>query len=304
MIKREKYKQKDYGLSKQNEPGNDLILSGNVREYPDMFYAYKKFGEYFNLSPDSFFLANGCENAMKNVLLALKPKNMVWAIPTWRMPEVYSEALGFKLITKSFIYDEKENLFKLPDDFYDTKTDALYDNAGNTSCLTYIWNYTNLNKTQAKYNIIDLTYRNVEFIKYIVPILRENPKNIIIGSFDKMYGCGLRLGFAIFPKELEEKMALQREQYINMLAFNWIVKTNFEDNRSQYYNELFNLVFNNGFMNDNYITIKGKIDTTLPCYHFVVSRQEFTRFGIPNNESEFNAIKLILQDYLNGNNNK
>lgn len=300
MIKREKYKQKDYGLSRQNEPSNDLILTGNVREYPDMFYAYKKFSEYFNLSQDSFFLANGCENAMKNVLLALKPKNMVWVTPTWRMPEVYSEALGFKLITKSFVYNKEKKFFELPNDFYDTKADILYDNAGNTSCLTYIWNYTNLNKTQTKYNIIDLTYRNVEFIKYIVPILRENSKNIIIGSFDKMYGCGLRLGFAIFPKELEEKMALQREQYINVLAYQWLIETNFKNNKSKYCELLQKIIGCENCINDNFITIKGNIQTTLPCYHFVVSGEEFTRFGIPNNESEFNALKLILWDYLNG----
>lgn len=300
MIKREEYKPRTYGLSSQNEPGNDTILDGNVRQYPDMYYAYKKFADDFHLPMGSFFLANGCENAMKNVLLALKPKSMVWCVPTWRFPEVYSAALDFKLITKEYLYNAQLNTFELPSDFYDTEADILYDNLGITTCFKYAFSQCNLYNTKTKYNIVDVTYKTINQMMILIPMLRKNPKNIIVGSFDKLVGAGLRLGFAIFPKELEEKMALQREQYINMLAFNWLVNTKLLDIKgSPYFEPLNDIIESADYITDNFLTVKGNVQTTLPCFHFTVDGYDFTRFGIPNSQAEFDALKLVLKDFIN-----
>lgn len=301
MITREKYEPRINGMSSQNEPGEDLILEGNVRRYPDMYYAYEKFRSIFNLPKDCFFLANGCENAMKNVLLALKPRTMLWAVPTWRMPVVYAAALGFRLITKEFEYKDNEG-FSLPQDYYNTEADVLYDNLGITTCFTYKYSLEDIKNSKASYNIIDLTYKSFFEMRYLIPILRENPKNIIIGSFDKMAGGGLRLGFAIFDKSLKDSMALQREQYINMLAYNWLIDTDFKNKnfRSKFYAKLEKLARREDFLTDNFLTIKGDISTTIPCYKFKSKNgEEFTRFGIPNSEEEFRALEIVLNHYFN-----
>jgi histidinol-phosphate/aromatic aminotransferase/cobyric acid decarboxylase-like protein len=298
MIKREAYKQRNYGLSTQNEPGEDTYLTTNVRLYPDMYYAYKKFGEFFNLQPDTFFLGNGCENTMKNVLLALKPKTLCWAGPTWRMLEVYCEALDIKPIYKQFIYNKADNSFETPIDFYNTKADILYSNCGVTTCFEYTCPIKDLNESAAKYNICDITYQNIDCMKQSIEILLKNPKNIIVGSFDKLIGCGLRLGFAIYPKSLHHKMSLQREQYINSLAFSWLINTDFDIDKPRYKEELIQMTSSIDYVTDNFITLYGDVISTIPCHKFVVDNHTFTRFGMPNNQTEFEALKLIITDFI------
>lgn len=303
MIKREDYKQRNYGLSTQNEPGDDLYLQGNVRLYPDMYYAYKKFGDFFNLPSDTFFLGNGCENTIKNVLLALKPKTMCWVGPTWRMLEVYCEALDIKPIYYSFEYNITNNKFELPSNFYNTEADILYSNCGITTAFEYDYSTTELDNTKATYNICDITYQNVEQMKKSIEKLSKNPKNIIVGSFDKLFGCGLRLGFAIYPPHLHQKMALQREQYINVLAFNWLTQTDFCSPKNKYIDELYMQLSSIDYITDNFLTLVGDVKTTLPCHKFEVSGQKFTRFGIPNNNNEYEALVLVLRDFIYARNN-
>ena len=304
MTKREAYFPNPQGLSRQNEPATDILLSGYVRKYPDMFYAYRKFQQLFALPDDSFFLANGCENAMKNVLLALKPKSMVWATPTWRMPEVYAAALDFKLITKSYIFDYRDNSFHLPQDFYQTEADVLYDNFGITTCFMYNFDINKLASSKATYNIIDLTYRSFEDMQEFISLLTTKPyggdKNIIIGSFDKLVGGALRLGFAIFPQKLKDAMALQREQYINLLAFNYLLDTEEFNYYTPYKDKLSTLLENipGSWLTDNFLTVKGDIETALPCYKFSVSGFDFTRFGIPSNIEEYRALEVVLKDLI------
>lgn len=295
MLIRDNYTLKKQGLSTQNEPSNDLILYGNVRQYPDMYYAYKKFGSYFGLDTDRFFLANGCENSIKNVFLALKPTTLCWGIPTWRMLEVYCEALNMKPIMKNFSYDGYK--FKEPD-IYTQKCDVLYTNCGITTCFKYDFDSNKLYESKSKYNICDITYQNIEEMKKSIEILSKNDKNIIVGSFDKLIGCGLRLGFAIYPKELHHKMSLQREQYVNMLAYNWLINTDFVVEENKYVKEL-KAYSNIEYLTDNFFTIKGEVVSNIPHHEFDVDGYKFTRFGIPNSITEFNSIHVLLKDLNN-----
>lgn len=296
-MKRNNYNKKSWGLSSQNEPNNDLYLSSNVRLYPDMFYAYKKFSQEFNLPTDTFFLGNGCENTMKNVLLALKPKTMCWAGPTWKMVDVYCEALNIKPIYQQFQYDSSNGEFIQPN-IYNIDSDVLYTNCGITTCFQYDFNEHDLYNTKTKYNICDITYQNIEQIRQSIKVLRNNPKNIIVGSFDKLVGCGLRLGFAIYPKELHHQMSLQREQYINSLAFKWLVETDFNISSPKYKNELYLHLSSIDYITDNFITVVGDVNTTLPCYKFEIDNQHFTRFGLPNNDTEYESLHMILDDFI------
>lgn len=299
MIKRDDYKPRIYGLSAHDEPGTDCILTANVREYPDMYYAYKRFGQLFDLENNTFMLANGCENAIKNVLLALNPSNVLWNTPTWRMWEVYSEALNFKLINNPFIYTGSHFEERL----YKDKVDIYYCNAGITPSFKYNFDYEYLRQIKSRYNIVDLTYKTAKEMYIKIKELKTNNKNIIVGSFDKIFGGGLRLGYAIYPKELHQVMSIQRENFINATAVNLLTSiTDFSQlkNESKYKEELQTLITPRDFLTDNYLTICGDVESTLNCVKFSVDNYKFTRFGIPNNDEEMNALKIVLNDYRFG----
>ena len=311
MLIREDYRQKVYGLSTQNEPNNDLILSGNVREYVDMYYAYNKFSKLFGVPVNRFFLANGCENAIKNVLLALRPKTLCWARPTWRMLEVYCEALEIEPITYEYKFclnssnaQGKNFSFKHPSEVYTQECEVLYDNYGTTTAFTYDYDCNAIKSAKSKYKLVDLTYKKTSEIKHIIQDFKDCDDVIIVGSFDKMFGCNLRLGFAIYPEHLHHKMSLQREQYINALAFNFLVNYQGYDNAMKYEKELTSLSCYNSILTDNFITFYGQIDTTLPHHNFQLEDYEidgtyhkFTRFGLPNNIDELNQLLLVIKDY-------
>lgn len=312
MITRENYRQKIYGLSTQNEPNNDLVLSSNVREYVDMYYAYNKFSKLFNIPLNRFFLANGCENAIKNVLLALRPKTLCWAKPTWRMLEVYCEALDikpinyeYKFIKSDLIGDTGYLLFKHPRKIYKQECDILYDNYGTTTAFTYDYNASDIESAKAKYKLVDVTYKNTSEIRTIINEFRDKKDVIIVGSFDKMFGCNLRLGFAIYPEHLHHKMSLQREQYINALAYNFLINYDGHNNTIKYKKELTELThYDNCVLTDNFITFYGQVDTTLPHYNFQLEDYKsegfyhtFTRFGLPKNDDELNQLLLVIRDY-------
>jgi DNA-binding transcriptional MocR family regulator len=67
----------------------------------------------------------------------------------------------------------------------------------------------NINKSNV--TIVDISYVNINTIKYIFNKFDYNGKIIYIGSFDKMIGCGLRCGFALFPTKYINDIQLQRE---------------------------------------------------------------------------------------------
>lgn len=288
---RYKYEPREYGLSHQNEPGNDTFLSANVRKYPDMYYAYKKFKRIFELDDDNFFLGNGCENVIKNVLLALRPKTMLWHDPTWRMLYVYCEALKIKPIVKQFIYDGT----KFVQEDWDENVDVWYSNDGISTQFTY--EKREFDYSKCKYILVDLTYKSIpEMIKRVQEIKNSDlaDKTIIVGSFDKEIGGGLRLGYAIYPKQFHEDMEIQREQYINMLAYIYLI--NYDSNVVNHFKDI--QLDDCDYLTNNYITIKGNVPTELNALHFNVSGQDFTRFGIPGNLEERNALVTVIKDFI------
>lgn len=306
MIIRDAYKQRRYGLSEHDEPGNDYLITANVRNYPNMLYAYKRFQQLFNLKDNTFFLANGCENAIKNVMLAIRPKNVLWNTPTWKMLEVYSEALPFKLIDVPFKYNGKEFI----EQEYKKELDTYYCNTGITPCFKYSFNYDYLNKIKSRYNIVDLTYKSAQEMKEVItklntPDYPSYHRNIIVGSFDKIFGGGLRLGYAIYPEELHQIMSIQRENFINAAAVKLLTEiTDFKqlENKNIFVDKLKPYLTEYDFITDNYLTIKGDVYSTFDCIKLTVDNQIFTRFGIPNNETEFEGLTIFLQDFRFSNN--
>lgn len=287
--------QKTYGLSTQNEPSDDLILSANVRQYPDMYYAYKKMRDKVALSHQDILLGNGFENVMKNVLLGLKIKSMYWDKPAWGMLDTYCDQLDIVKINGNFKYDKGSKIIK------NTKNippcDAYYTTLFANSYFTHV-NVEDFNRlNNCKYIILDLSYLSFNEVLNVRYEFKNNDKVIIISSFDKLIGCGLRLGYAIFNKKYSSKILLQKERCINMLAYNFILNTDFNYKESSGYTRCLNnkdLVNKTYCITPNFMMVKGKIETTLPHQLISIDGFKFTKFGIPNNDNEYNALLTVL----------
>ena len=295
MIKRYDYKLRDYGLSGHNEPPQDRFIEVNVRNYPDMYQVYQRFSNIFGVKMNQFILGNGAENIIKNVLLAIKPKSLSWNYPTWNMLEVYCEALNIKPDNREFKLSDLSIISGFTEK---DKVDCYYTNLGKTS----LFEYFNFPNPQANTYICDCTYTPLNIVHNILPEILQNNRNILVGSLGKLYGAGLRLGFAIFNEDWNDRMQIQREQYLNQAACEFIL--NSLDFGKQpdipYYKELkefFPMDFCS--LTSNYITLIGHIEANkgLNPFYFKVQGQEFTRFGLPNNDTEFKALRNILLNY-------
>lgn len=292
---------KNYGLSNQNEPSQNVILSANVRQYPDMYYAYAKMKEHFCNDNQEIMLGNGYENCMKNVLLALKPKTMYWSKPAWRMVDTFCRQLDIQPINDSFIIND---INIVTNDFNNIPyADVCY--------LTY---HTNCNfnhsndlmvhllhddkfKNRFKYIIVDASYLTDSEMKSLSGVVERFKNVIVIGSYDKLVGCGLRLGFAIFNKIHSESILLQKERCINMLAYNFIMSTDFNFPISKYYEKIRKYSRLNSSIIDvtrNFIRVEGTFNTKLPHQVFKIGDKTFSKFGIPSNECEYNGLATVL----------
>lgn len=305
MIVRNDYSPKIKGLSNKNEPEFDTILSANARQYPDMFKVYKAFAKEFDISMDRFFLANGCENAVKNALLAIKPNTLLWTTPTWGMIPIFGEALGIELLTTNFCYQPsktslKDSFIYPYDKVYNQASDIVYINAGITPFFSFNIDI-DIDKLLINHHfiMIDITYLTIAEMKAFV---KKYDKVIIVGSFDKCVGCGLRCGFVIYPQELHQIMALQREQYINALACQWLLNCDFKDLQSGFKTRLEEAIVNEypltSLITNNFLTISGKVESSLPHRYFNIGNYDFTRFGMPHNNDEYQSLLQGLKNHI------
>lgn len=105
------------------------------------------------------------------------------------------------------------------EDEFEEDVDVYYNTRTFNSVLKHGQNPVNILKARA--SIIDLTYVGLDEILGLAADVEScidagKPANIIyVGSFDKMFGAGLRLGFAFYTDQYAESMAIQRENYIN-----------------------------------------------------------------------------------------
>ena len=298
-ITRYPYKLRDYGLSGHNEPPQSNIIEVNVRNYPDMYRVYQRFAQVFNVKMNQFILGNGAENVIKNVLLTVKPKTLSWNYPTWNMLEVYCEALNIKPDAREFKLINSNCIKGIQPSFYEQeKVDCYYTNLGRTS----VFEYHCYPSPQAKTYICDCTYMPLKELETLIPQILKEKNSILVGSLGKIYGAGLRLGFAIFNEFWNEKMQIQREQFLNPAACEYILNNpQFgKQPESLWFKEIekyFPIDFCS--LTNNYFTLKGHIEANpgLNPHYFKVKEVEFTKFGIPSNMTELQVVTNILEDY-------
>lgn len=305
-LKRDTYKPERYGgISLHNEPPDDLFMTTNVRLYPDMYYVYKKFADWLGLPAKNIMLGNGAENVIKNVLLALKPKSISWSVPTWGFIDVYCAQLNCQPIKHNFKYEDSLNICTEED--FTEDIDVYYNTLWFNSILKHEQSWRNLHNSRV--SIIDLTYCELDEICKIARYFNEyrldqpaniKPNIIYVGSFDKMFGAGLRLGFAFFSNAHVDSMALQRENYINQLAADFILKHEFEEPEKKYYNLLKQAyaeckIDRRSMLCKSFITVPFKADyTQLQHREIQLNGQWWSKFGIPHDEEEWFQLQMTL----------
>ena len=286
MLYRNSYKSREKGTS--NEPAA-LKDFEHLREYPDMKKYYQIFSDLIELPTNQFILANGGENAIKNTLLAIKPKNMFFSYPTWGMLDVYCEALDINPIRSELIVNEDGDIFE------DEKYFEMLDGVDCFYSCAGINNYVSYNPIIEDGNfwrILDLTYHDWHSIKCHCASLNAE-KEVVVGSFDKMLGCGIRLGFAVFPRQFNDRFQLQREQFLNYSACQILEyleknpevlrRSNCQERAEKFWKTCLPAqIYKEDIITktNNYITFRGNLDLNVPNIKFEIDGKKFTRIGI------------------------
>ena len=97
MFKRRDYFKEDRQkpCSIKDEPVSRASLNDEeARSYPDMYEAYRDFAKTYNLSMNNFILTNGCENAVRIIFEAIRPKYVYTENPSWGLVEVLANGLN------------------------------------------------------------------------------------------------------------------------------------------------------------------------------------------------------------------
>ena len=205
-MQRNSYTKKYEGsYSTQNEPLYQMNNKENFYyEYPDMKKAYDKF-KFFTKN-DNFILTSGTETSIRITLQTFKPKMFSIEHPSWGMPEIISYSLDIPF--NKYNYRIKNNKI-IPEN---PTGDLIYY----TDKQNNLFAHEDLITDTIK--ILDCCYTmNLE------SMILESKKNFVVGSFSKIEGPGLRLGFLLYPEKYHNKIQLLREQYINTIAYNYLI---------------------------------------------------------------------------------
>lgn len=256
----EKLKPNSLGISTKNEPLEDNVLTVNTRAYPDMYKAYADFSKAYGIPLGNFILTNGCESALRIALLALRPDKLTIEQPTWARVQVECEALDIDYDCIDYryydgiFYPERE---VSPGFLYTTDT---YNN---------LFRHENIKNRGI--TIMDETYTSRSLFAERKEFRSDK---IVIGSFSKTGGAGLRLGYCIFSDCWSERFNLLREQYISPAACEWLATSSiplqFVDDTKIPYRIV--------TQHPVYTTVEAK-SLPIPHKHFKVSGIDFCRFG-------------------------
>ena len=142
--------------------------------------------------------------------MARNIKDITIENPTWDLFRIIATGLNVKYYLHDYEY--VNGIFQ-PTAIND-KHEWLYT----TDTYNNLFKHKNFSEDTYVNVIIDETY-TLKYLKNYTTI----PKNkIIVGSFSKAVGCGLRLGYILFNSIYNERFQLLREQYISSTAVEFL----------------------------------------------------------------------------------
>lgn len=295
MLKRNSYAEAEEStVSMSNEPFIDLHLDASARRYPDMCKAYEGFSKFFGIPASQFILGNGCENAMKSILLALKPKSIHWSKPSWGFVDVYAAQLECQSCVHAY---EGDLASGFNDEDFAEGIDVYYATMHANNFIPTSVNAKNVEKS--RYSVVDLSYLQVDQLKEVLSC-RVDSKVIYVGSFDKLLGCGLRAGFAVFSEALSDAIQLQRENYVNALAAKVFqnldryckVADDASSLKSWHLDSLH--LECPVFATSNYIVVQSSQNISFPCKRIIINGITYSRYGMPSDKKTMQDLLLAL----------
>lgn len=231
-----------------NEPyigyqNNDEIIT----QYPDMEQAYENFSKTYHIPRKNFILTTGTDASYRIALSSIRhilqgeTTTLIYTTPNWGMIPIIAEMEGFNPIAMQSEYGRFEPLdcdcFYVPDYYEKIKSypgSVIYMNSAQNNYFnsyadswviasdlkgdnSNIWNDTTYIK------IIDEVYEPVGLYSYsyddkVKDSEDKGEDKIIIGSYSKVLGCGIRLGYILFDDAWTDIMNHNRETYISPLA--------------------------------------------------------------------------------------
>ena len=244
-----KSKKRNKKYTTANEPyigyqNNDEIIT----QYPDMEQAYDNFSKTYNIPKKNFILTTGTDASYRIALSSIRhilqgeTTTLIYTTPNWGLIPIIAEMEGFNPIGMETEYGRYEPLghdcFHVPDYYEKIKSypgSVIYVNSAQNNYFNIyqatfdiasdhngvidsnIWNDTTYIK------IIDEVYEPVGLYSYSQENKFEDPKDkkedkIIIGSYSKVLGCGIRLGYILFDDAWTDIMYHNRETYLSPLA--------------------------------------------------------------------------------------
>lgn len=260
MIKRKFYQPKEKLISTQNEP---YLPGQHTARYPDMYETYLAFQETYHIGLNNFILTNGCENALRITLLALRIKNLIIENPTWAMAEIIASSLDIDYAKINYVYNNKFYL-----EPHEMTNNWLYT----TDSYNNLFKHDNYEASIFPNVILDETYT----LQTLLNTDRQLTNHlVVIGSFSKFAGCGLRIGYILFHESMSQRFNMLRESYLSSAACEFIQKREKISPQLNEYNELYPIVTKHPC----YTTYAEDPGYQLPHKEFDIGGRTFYRFG-------------------------
>ena len=200
-------------------------IADTICEYPDMGRAYARFAKIYELPLDRFILTNGTEDSLRITLSCIRrllngnTTELLYMTPNWGLIPIIAEQEGFQPVKyPSFVYQG----YMISPDFvhnimFKDGNVIYYNEFMNNYFLQSVPTQNIIEDNETDIFIVDEVYTNT-YLTSVEKRKELSDNTIVIGSYSKSLGCGIRLGYIIYPESWNELFQHNRPNYISHLA--------------------------------------------------------------------------------------